>query len=434
MPATRITSAALPIILCLCASLRADIVNLKNGDKVEGKILSQTDAEVTMNVQVTATIKDERVFKRSEIASIEKVMPDEEAWAALANLAPGTDSLELDDYGRAKALLGNFVKSFPESDHKATAQQQLTQLTAEEKRVAAGEVKLNGQWLGKDKVQEERLQVAGHILFNRMKRASAAGQLTDAMAILAQMEKTFPGAASYPDAVDLGRRILPSLKATVEQRQAQMKRRLDDEKTRLATSKGAEHDQLDALIKRERTTTEAAIAAAERAGVKWLPLQPANEKSLSSLASLVASETTRLNGLPADKMHESVKATEQAAAALASGNLDAAEKALKEATSAWSANELTKRLQTKLADARKSSSATKAATPTPTPPPTPTPKPKPASSTSTAAPVAPAPEAEETPFYKKPIGIVVLAALVAFGAVGGRMLAKKRAAAEIEQQ
>ena len=127
-------------------------------------------------------------------------------------------------------------------------------------------------------------------------------------------------------------------------------------------------------------------------------------------------------------MHESVKATELAAAALARGSLDAAENALKDATSAWSANELAKRLQAKLAEARKSSSGGKSETPKPAP--TPTPKPKQASSTNTAAPVAPAPPAEDTPFYKKPIVLIVLAALVAFGAIGGKMMAKKRAAGD----
>ena len=426
MPAKRFISTTLSLLFCLCAALRADTVTLKSGDKVEGKILSETDAEVTLRVQVTATIKDERVIKREDIASIEKVQPDEEAWAPIANLAPGNESFSSDEYGRAIAAFESFVKSFPQSPHTAVAKQRLDQFLKEERRVDTGEMKLDGQWLSKDQVQEERVQVAGRILFSRMKRASAAGQLTEAMAIFEQMEKGFPGSASYPDAVELGRRILPSLKAAVEQRLAQIKRRIADENKRLATSKGQEHAQLDALLKMERASTDAAVAASEKAGVKWLPLQPANEKSLTSLASFVTSETTRLNGLPTDKMHDSVSATKKAAAALASGSLDAAEKALKDATSAWSANELAKRLQARLTDARKAAGATKTATPAPTPPPATTPKPKPAATPAPAAATAP-PPSDDTPFYKSPTVLIVLAALVAFGAIGGKMLAKKRA-------
>ncbi|MEO6786047.1 MAG: PTPDL family protein [Chthoniobacteraceae bacterium] len=434
MRINRIISAALPFILCLCASLRADTVILKSGEKVEGKILSETDTEVTIQFQATPTIKDERVIKRDEIEKIEKVQPDEEAWAPMANLVIGNESLERDDYGRAIAALQYFVKSFPQSTHAAVAKQRLEQFFAEEKRVYAGEVKLDGKWRSKEQVQEERVQVAGRILLNRMKRAAAAGQLTEAMAIFDQLEKGFPGASSYPNAVELGRSILPTVKVSVEQRQAQLKRRIADEKQRLTTSKGAEHNQLDALIKQERATTAAAIAESERLGLKWLPLYPANEKSLTALATRVTSETQRLNGLPTEKMHESVKAAEQASAALSIGNFDSAEKALRDATTAWSANELAKRLQTKLVDAKKATSAPKTATPTPTP----KPKPKSSSSSSSTAPAATSATAEEQPeekpFFKKPIFFVVLAVIIAFGAIGGKMLAKARATHDNSRQ
>ena len=425
MPVTRIAAVVLPILLGLCAALRADTVFLKSGEKLEGKVLRETEAEVTMNVQVTATIKDERVIKREEIEKMQKVQPEEEAWVALGNFIPGTESLERDDYDRVNMALQYFITNFPKSAYVPVAKERLDKFIAEQKRVNSGEVKLEGQWLSKDRVKEERIQVGGRILLNRMKRAAAAGQLTEAMANLDQMEKSFPGAVSYPEAVELARRVLPSLKAAVEQRHAQLKRRVEDEKQRLATSKGTEHAQLDALIKKERATTEATIAASERAGVKWLPLQPANERSFTALTARVTAEMTRLNGLPVEKMQESAKAAQVAAAALSAGNLFAAETALKEATSAWPANELAKRTQLKLADAKKSAPTPKPATPTPAP----TLKPKSSKSAATPAPAAPAvaEEVPEAPFFKRPSFFIMLAVVVAFGAVAGKMIAKSRA-------
>ena len=349
----QILTAAIPFILGLCASLRADTVILKSGEKVEGKILSETDAEVTISVQVTATIKDDRVIKRDEIAKVEKVQPDEEAWALIANLAPGNESLERDEYDRVKAALNYFTGTFPKSAHAPLAQSRLDQFTSEHIRVNMGEVKLNGQWLGKEKVKEEQIQIGGRILLNRMKRATTAGQLTDAMVIFDQLEKGFGGSASFPDAVELARRVLATLFQVVEQRQAQYKRRIEDEKQRLKTAKGAELAQLDALIKKEQATTEATLAAIERTGVKWLPLQPVNARSLTALATRVTSETTRLNALPVEKMQESVKAAEEAEKAFYGGNFDGAEKLLRDATSAWSANEFAKRFTEELNTMRK---------------------------------------------------------------------------------
>ncbi len=426
MPANRIATAVISILSGLCVLLQADTIVLKSGEKLEGKILSETDAEVTMSVQVSATIKDERVVKRDEIDKVLKVQPEEEAWVALGNLVPGSDSLERDDYDRVKTALQYFITAFPKSGYVAVAKERLDQFTAEQARVNKGEVKMDNEWLPKEKVQEERIQVGGHILLNRMKRAVAAGQLTDGMAIFDQLEKGFVGSASYPEAVELGRRVLPSLKAAVEQRQAYLKRRIADEKQRLTTSTGSERDQLAALIKKETATTDATIAATEKAGIKWLPLHPANERSLASLASRVTSETARLNNLRTDKMQESVAASETAEKALAVGRLDEAEAALKEALSAWPANELAKRLQIKLTDAKKAAAGSKS----PTPPPTPTPKPKKPSSAS-SAPSEPAPvqseEPQESPFYKRPFFFIALAVVIAFGAIAGKMLAKSRA-------
>ena len=441
----RIFAATLPLILSICASLHADTVILKSGDKVEGKILSETEAEVTMSVQITATIKDERVIKRDEIAKIDKVQPDEEAWALIAHLAPGTESLERDEYDRVQAALGYFTGTFPKSVHAQLAQTRLDEFTSEHVRVNLGDVKLNGQWLGKEKAQEEQNQIGGRILLNRMKRATAAGQLTDAMAIFDQLEKGFAGSASFPEAIELGRRVLPTLFQTVEQRQVQYKRRIEDEKMRLKNSKGTELAQLDALIKKEQATTDAMLAAIDRSGVKWLPLQPVNARSLTALTGRATSETTRLAALPTDKMTASIKAAEEARTAMAGGDFDGAEKLLREATSAWSANELAKRLQARLTEARKAPSsssrpkpgeAAPALTPAPAAKPTKKTSSPPSSSSTasdenpaTAATAAPAAEQEETPIFKKPIFFIGLAALVAFGAVAGKKIARSRAAA-----
>ena len=428
MPAIRKTPVLLSLFLCLCAGLIADTVTLKSGEKLEGKILSETETELTMSVQVSATIKDERVMKKETIAKVEKVQPDEEAWAVIAHYMPGTESLERDEYDRIRMALGYFTGTFSKSPHAALAQSRLDQFTAEQVRVSVGEIKLNGQWLPKEKVQEERVQIAGKILLNRMKRAAGAGQMTEAMAVFDQMEKSFPGSLSFPEAVELARRILPSLFVAVEQRQAALKRQQDDEKQRLTTSKGAEHAQLDALIKQERARTEAQLAASERAGMKWLPLQPANERTLTALLSRVNSDTTRLNAMRLDKMQDSARLAEEGATALSAGNFDAAERALKDAASAWPENELAKRMQTKLADAKKAATAPR----TPTPAPTPAPKQKPSASSGSAPVSATAGEAEpepETSFFKRPVFFIGVAVAIAFGAIVGKKIAKSRASA-----
>jgi hypothetical protein len=437
MPVNRIAILAFPLLLCLAAVLRADTVILKSGDKLEGKILNETDTEMTISVQVTATIKDERVVKKADIDKVLKVQPDVEAWTPLGGLAPGADSLERDDYVRISAALQYFVTSFPESAFAAPAKEKMAAFAAEQKRVEEGEMKLNGQWLSKEQVVEERAQIGGRILLNRMKRAAAAGQLTEAMVVFDQFGSGFTGSASYPDAVELARQILPSLKAAVTQRQEQYKRGVEDEKKRLLNAKGTERTQLEALLKNERAKADATVAAAEKAGVKWPPLQPVTERSLTSLASRTTSEMARLNGVRTEKMKESVKSAELGASALANGDVEGAEKALREASGAWNENELAKRLLAKVADIKKAATGAKQTAPQATPTPTPAPKSKPTPSASSAAPVEPIKEDEPPPepsLFKKPAFFIVVAAVVAFGLVGSKVLKRSRSTNDLLDQ
>ena len=60
--------AALP----LTTRVLADAVVLKGGERIEGKILSETDTEITIQYNVTASIKDDRTVKKTDVEKVEK--------------------------------------------------------------------------------------------------------------------------------------------------------------------------------------------------------------------------------------------------------------------------------------------------------------------------------------------------------------------------
>lgn len=346
----------------LSAFARGDTFTLKSGEKVAGNILSETDKEMTLQISVTATIKDERVIKKADIVSVEKIAPDEQAWPALKALTLGEESLELADYAQAITKLGAFASLYPQSTHATEAKTKLGLFEAEKNRVEAGERKIAGKWLSSEQAEQEKVQIGGNIMLSRMKRFAAAAQFPEAMNIFDVLEKNYPGSAAMPDAVEIARQAVPALKLAAEQRQAQIKQFAVESAARLANTKGPEHQQLEALQKQNVAAIETAIAAVERSGAAWLPLSPANERSLAALITKCDSEISRINTLPVDKMRQSLKAVAKAKAALESNDFITAEKALTDANSAWGANEQIKRLQVKLADERqRADEATKAA-------------------------------------------------------------------------
>jgi hypothetical protein len=270
------------------------------------------------------------------------------------------------------------------------------------------------------------------VLFARMKRLAAAGQLVEAMNVYDALDKNFSGAFALPDAIDLAKQIVPRIKAAADQQRKTLTAQKDANKKRIETAQGAERTQLETLLKNQAAANEAAVAAAEKSGARWLPLNPSTDRSLSSLSSRAGGEISSLSGKPVDKMRLSIKSSEAARTAIAANDVAGAEKLLIDAQSNWSNNELAKRLQPKLAEARKTGAATKAAeaeikakaaadmaaaaaaeaaakakaasTPAPTP---------------TVAVIDEPAKPEEDPFYKKPILYVGLG-ILGVGAFLGR--------------
>jgi hypothetical protein len=418
----------LAILALLSAASLGDVVVLKNGEKVEGRVLKETAAAVTVEVKMAGGITDERVIKMTEVEKIEKVSPDAEAWVALKGMTTGEDSIEPEGYQQAAAVLGNFIAQFPESANVAEARKKLAVFEEEKKRVDAGEMKVGGKWLTKEQVQEDRVQIEGRRKLALMTRQAAAGQLVEAMITFAGFEKAADGSASYPEAVVLARKVLPLLRTAAEARRAQIKAQMEEGRRRLNNVQGAERAQLETLQKQQAAQTEAAVTALERSGVRWLPLNPSNEKSINALLSKVSTELSSVTRHDVEKMRASIAAAGRAKAALAANDVATAEKALTEAGGAWSQNEIVKRLQPKLAEARTKAAedaakAAIAASAAPPPPPVVKPTPPP-------VPVAPEPVVEEPPkeddgsLFTKPAFWVILIIVLGFTALVMKFLRK----------
>ncbi len=426
----RYSLSVLAVICGLIATSFADTVTLKSGEKVEGRILNETDTEVTIEVAVTSSIKDQRAIKKADVEKIDKAQPDLEEWANLKNISIGDESLELADYQRSVNLLNSFVTQYPQSVNAAEAKKKIAALQEEQKRVDAGEMKIGGKWLTADEVKEEKVQITGRALLARMKAYAAKGQLSEAMNAFDAIEKSANGSASFPDAVLLARQIAPSLKAAADQGRIQLKAQVEERKRRVTNAPPAEKAQVEAIQKRQQLQTEAYLTSLEKAGVKWFPLNPATDKSLSALSSRAGGIVQTLNQHNVQRMKDSIAATDRAREALEKNDAVTAEKALTEASGAWGKNEFIVRLQPKVAaaktaaatSARDADAAAKAAANA-------TPVPAAKSKTTPAPTTAAAPVVEEEPkkegsVLTNPAFWVIL--LIVLGAAGAGMVALRK--------
>ena len=418
-------------LLCLAlltAGASADIITLKTGERIEAVIASETATEMTLELQVSAGIKDERVVKKTDVVKIDRVAPDEGAYRAIMNLQPGKNSLVPAQYDGILAALQDFATKYPESTHLADVKQAATAFQADKKRVDAGEVKLDGTWLSKAEAQRQRVQIGGLQLFNAMKNANAAGDAIGALNAFATLEKNFGGARVLPDAIELARQILPALKPATERAIENQKineaerllgvknagvspevgtgdrgkpltaAQLDQAKVNAALAK-AKQDELLAANQREQAKADAAMAAATAAG-QWPPFAVSSEKCLKAILAKIPTEAARLEKIPVAPMRESIKLAEKAQTEFAGKDLAAATETLKEVAKLWPANELGTRLTAQITAAKNPPKPEPGATPAPTVPGTGTAKTgaaTPAVKTAGATPAATATAAKPAP-------------------------------------
>ena len=351
----------------LSVSAVADTITLKTGDRLDAKIVRETATEVTIAVQVSAGITDERVIPKTDIAKIDRVPADETAYRAIMNLQPGKNSLLPAQYDGIMMALQGFVSAYPESSHVAEVKQALAAFQAEKKLADTGEVKVDGTWLSMAEALRQRVQIGGRQAFNAMKNANAAGDAIGMLNAFAVLEKNYGGARVLPEAVELARQILPALTPVVE-------RAIDNQKVReaerqLGVKNAAPLDRPDliAAYQREQAQAVAALAAATAAGL-WPPFVTNSERCLKAIAARIPTEMARLEKIPVTAMRDSLRLADQAQAEFARKDFSRATDTLREAGVLWPENELIKRLTAQLAAAKIPPRPDPAATPAATPP------------------------------------------------------------------
>jgi hypothetical protein len=416
--------ALLLLALALASASGVDTIILKNGEKIEGRIVDDTSEELTVEYKVSASINDSRTIPKGEIEKIEKESPDEVAYEKLRNLKPQPNGYPAAAYEQIIAALQGFLDQHPQSPHKEEIAKTLEEFTDEKERIEGGEIKLGGKWLTREVAEKERYQLSGQVLFGQMQDAARRGELVGALNLFDQIEKNYPGSYAFPDAVDWARQVAVKLKDKADRGLQNWKQQKAqrDQGNQLASE--TERPLLLAAQQREQAQNDAAIEAATRARVKWIPYLPTSEKGLTTLATAAVTEQRRLDSIQVQKMRESIALSEKGRSQLAEKE-PAAEATLREATRLWAQNEVALRLQKEAAAV---AAAAKAATPTPKPTPAATPgaagspataRSAPPASSSTPAPATETPGEERSNFFLTPTGgAVILGVLVlVFGAL-----------------
>jgi hypothetical protein len=174
-----------------------DSVTLNSGEIVKGRITSETDTDMTVEVSNERhTVFTTRTIARSDIKEVHKLTPEQrqegEAYEALGRyqLNPNQE-FKSAYYTEAIAAFDKFLAAYPKSENAASIAARQTQWRFEKFEVDHGRVKFGDKWMLPDAkkplVEEQQRQSLERYLQNQVQIVRAAKARVDA----AQKEHNF---------------------------------------------------------------------------------------------------------------------------------------------------------------------------------------------------------------------------------------------------
>lgn len=335
------------LFLALAASvtgtLRADIVTLKDGKKLEGTILEQKPEGVLMKYKVTAKIMDEKFIPMAEIApgGILKEKPEEVEIKELRKLVPTADLMTAEKYEQLiQDRLRPFVNRYPGTPQADEIKKMIDELQAEKEKVVAGGLKLEGRWLTPQEARAEKYNIDAYQIRQVMNEKAAAGDMSAALREFDKFtdKKAFHIASVYyPKAVEEALAIMTNFDAKLsqmikdqpvlqKQRDESLKRLIEPDLTR---AKSAIDKELSDADTRE---------SIERKESKWVTPYKYNLKLLQNLQKDVFAEKTRLQKVNVAQVSKITEHIHQATLHFYESKIVEGELALAEAIKASQAN------------------------------------------------------------------------------------------------
>ncbi|MGC3991519.1 MAG: hypothetical protein QM796_17895 [Chthoniobacteraceae bacterium] len=408
-------SAFMALSLGLTA-LHADTITLKSGEKVEGKITAETDADVTVQVKISAAITDERTISKSEIDKIDKITEDTEAYNTIKNFKTNDDhSYPLDSYDQMLTSLGAFIQQYPLSTHLADVKQQQAALIDEQARVQKGGLKFNGQWLTPDEAAKQKYEIEASQLFQLIKGNAAEGNYGGALNAYDLMSRSYNGARVYPDTVDYIKSLVPNL---LREAQGRLNGLIAEQKKFMADVQFRQEPQKTQFITAARNEQEGYKASLRSATGTWKPYISRSNDSLQAYIQQLPGLMSQLGSIQTANLHQAQDLLMDAKSSLDMNDLPGAQKAITQADKLWPANHELKDIKaayqkaSAAADAKRKAAAKPSTTPKP--------------AMIAAATPDPVKATPETPFFLSIKGALLILGIVVVIAVAIAILGKVR--------
>lgn len=276
----------------------ADTIKLKDGKSIDGTIISEDASSVTIKTIVVGKITDNKVVPRSEIASLVKKTPEDDAAEAVKKILPTEDFLLPSAYNKIIAEgPDKFLATYPNSKYRAEILELKKSLTDEQAQSRRGMRKVDGKWLSGEEMQANEYNIQTLKVFREMEKAVAAEDFRGALDAFTRIEAMGRFSLSYPKAIELARTVLATYDGNLKAAIKAVPQKVKEAETRLANMTPSDRDAAKAEREKIKKDFVVRIAEEKKAKVRFTSTLDTDIGSLNEAARQVDAEIKRLAAL-----------------------------------------------------------------------------------------------------------------------------------------
>ena len=155
---------------------------LKNGNRVEGSVLSENANGVRIKYRLTPKIFDEKTFPAAEVVKVIRQTPQELELIELKKLLPTPDLMDMAKYDALiQEQLRPFQLKYPGSAESEDAEKLISTLLEEKTMIRNGQIKHEGRWLTAREARAEKFHIEAFQIVQSMRAKAAKGDLQGAL-------------------------------------------------------------------------------------------------------------------------------------------------------------------------------------------------------------------------------------------------------------
>ena len=286
-------------LFALCSfQAPADTIKLKDGKSIDGTIIAEDASSVTIKTIVVGKITDNKVVPRSEIASLVKKTPEDDAAEAVKKILPTEDFLLPSAYNKIIAEgPDKFLATYPNSKYRAEILELKKSLTDEQAQSRRGMRKVDGKWLSGEEMQANEYNIQALKVFREMEKAVAAEDFRAALDAFTRIEAMGRFSLSYPKAIELARTVLATYDGNLKAAIKAVPQKVKEAETRLANMTPSDRDAAKSEREKIKKDFVAKIAEEKKAKVRFTSTLDTDVGSLNEAARQVDTEMKRLAAL-----------------------------------------------------------------------------------------------------------------------------------------